>query len=95
MEKKITFVNWAGILIQGEPIMGVVSLPVDKCLKVGPQIMVLRRDIHQQKGLQHQELSGYHKKVVILHKVSYANEKRLFRVKEPSEGGESSRRLLI
>ena len=29
-EKQVTFINWEGILIQGEPIIGVVSLPVDK-----------------------------------------------------------------
>ena len=83
MEKKITFINWAGILIQGKPIIGVVSLPVDKWLNVGPQITVLRRDIHQQKGLQHQWLSGCRKKAVILHKGAGANEKHLFPVKEP------------
>ncbi len=45
--------------------------------------MALRRDIHQQEGLQHQGLSGYWIKVLILHKGGGANEKRLFPVKEP------------
>ena len=39
-------------------VIGVLSLPVDKWLDVRPQITVLRRDIHQQEGLQHHGLSG-------------------------------------
>ncbi len=69
-----------------------MSLPVDKWLDVGPQIMVLRRDIHQQESLQHQWVSGYWKKAIIFYKGAGANEKRLFPVKEPPGGGDSSRR---
>ncbi len=57
--------------------------------------MVLRRDIHQQEGLQHQGLSGYRNKAVILYKGAGANEKRLSPVKEPPGGGYSSRRLFF
>ncbi len=55
-------------------------LPVDKWLKLGPQIMVQRREIHQQEGLQHQGLSGYWNKAVILHEGGGENEKRLLLV---------------
>ena len=75
--------------------VGVVSLPVDKWLELEPQITVLRWEIHQQEGLQHQGLSGYWNKAVILHKGGGANEKHLFSVKEPPGGGDSSRRLLF
>ena len=63
------------------------------CL-LGPQI-VLRLDIHQQEGLQHQSLFGYRKKAIILHKGAGANEKRQFPVKEPPGGGDRSRRLFF
>ena len=47
-------------------VNGVVSLTVDKLLDVEPQIMVLRRDFHQQEGLQYQGLSGYWNKAFYL-----------------------------
>ncbi len=41
------------------------------------------------------DLSVYQNKAVILHKGGGVNEKRLFPVKQPPEGGESNRRLLF
>ncbi len=73
--------------------MGVVGLPVGECLKVGPLFFVLRQVNYPQEGSQHQCLFGYRKKTVILHKGSCANEKRLFSVKEPPGGVDSSKRL--
>ncbi len=57
-----------------------MGLPVYKRLDLGVQITVLRRDIHQQKGLQHQGLSSYRNKAETLHKSGCANESCLFPV---------------
>ena len=76
-------------------VIGVVGLPVGERFNVGPLFLVLRQVNYPQEGSQHQCLSGYRKKAVILHKGSCANEKRLFSVKEPPGGVDSSKRLLF
>ena len=83
------------LFIGNQKVLGVVGLPVGECLYVGPLFVVLVQVTFPQEGLQHQGLSGFWKKAVILHKGGGVNEKRLFPVKEPPGGGDCSRRLLL
>ena len=75
--------------------LSVVGPPVGECLDVEPLFVVLRQVTFPQEGSQHQWLSGYQNKAVILHKGGCANEKRLFPVKELPGGGDSNRRLFL
>ncbi len=61
-------------------VFGVVGLPVGECLEVRLLFVVLRQVTYPQECSQHQALSGYRNKAVILHEGGCANEKRLFSV---------------
>ena len=49
-------------------VIGVVGFPVGECLNVGPLFLVLLQVTYPQEGSQHQWLSGYWNKVLILQK---------------------------
>ncbi len=101
--------TWCSYFIQGEPnklaklknlkhakimlkyLFWVLGLPVG----VGPLFVVLGQVTYPQEGSQHQWLSSYQNKVVILHKGGYTNEKRLFQVKELPGSGDNNKRLLL
>ena len=83
------------VFFGNQRVIGVVGLHVVECLNIGPLFVVPRQVTYPKKGSQHWWLSGHWNIAVILHKGGCTNKKRLFSVKEPPGGVDSSRRLFL